>query len=417
MKKIKFLGVMLGLVVLALASSAASALAGPIAAGVVAFSGLATMTMQLTGGMPSGALFSLINFAGVTFSGKEVMTMTEAIMTAVNTNPELTSVHSVAEGIVAEQQIVFLGVLSKITKKKESCGGTPTAKEISTSQKTWNPTRVRFWLQQCADSLEETFFVWGLNKGIDRKDLTNTDYSEFLMQRIEEALVEDVMRIAWFNDKDHELIADGGRVTDALTATGLEDYTIIDGLWKQIYAIVGGDASRKTAIARNALTTYATQKFLAIDTTNKVVMGIFADMVDNMDPRLYATRGKGLTIWCTSSVYKQYKKELESYGSLESAWIQIQEGVKSLSYDGIPVVPIDFWDRTIRADFDTTTAWYQPHRVVITVKENIPIGIDGTAELSKVKQFFDDMTETNNWKGGYKIDAKVLENHMIQVAY
>jgi hypothetical protein len=317
---------------------------------------------------------------------------------------------------VAKKQIVFLGILTKLTRKKAGCGGDPSDKQIPMTNKFWNPTPVEFYLSQCASDLNESFWVYAEKNGIDRNDLTNTDFANFLMSRIDPALAEDTLRIAWFNDTDAANISDSpaGLITDGVDVA---DYNMIDGLWKQFYTAVGADSTKHVAIARNAGVSYSAQKFVAADTANRVVMGIFQDMLDNADTRLTDLRDKGLTFIATKSMCDQYRRELKSFNAIPESYTMIINGVKVLTYDGVPIVQMSFWDRTIAADFDNGTTTYQPHRAVLTVKENIPIGFDIEQGIAETQNFYLPKEQTNNWRGQHLIDTQLLQDHLMMVAY
>lgn len=360
---------------------------------------------------------ALIDNTDLTWNGKEVQEMGQALMTAMYQNPALSDFHEIRENIKAQEQIAFLGLLSKLTKAHTDCGGSPTSTNIPMTEKFWTPAAVRFWLSMCATELEQTFFVWGQNAGIDRLELVNdkSHINAFVVQRILEAVSEDTLRIAWFNDTD----ADNVENTPGLITTGvsLTDYNIIDGLWKQIYADVASNPSRQTTIALNSQTTYANQAFDDTDVTNKLAHDILQDMLEAADTRLIDQTSSGLQFIVTRSIYNQLKREYKNYTALQSSFEMVQNGKKALMFDGIPVIPFNFWDRTIDNDFDNGTAHYQPHRALLTVRGNIPLGFDASNATNVLKYFFLDKEETNNWKGGFKIDAKLLESHMYQAAY
>lgn len=361
----------------------------------------------------AGILATLVNPAQVDWDGKQVMSMTEAIFHSTYANPELTTFHNIVENIVARQQIVYLGTLSKISKADTGCGGSPTTKLIDMEQKHWDPARVKFWLEQCADDLEESFWVWGLDNGIKRKDLTQGDFATFVMQRVEEALVEDIQRIVWFNDPDHTNVTSSpGLLTAGVDTT---DYTIIQGLWSQIYDIVGADAARRYTITENNAGTYTLQDTLATDRALLTLRNLY----QNADKRLKHSKNKFFIL--TDSLVDNYQTYLESQG-VDMSFVRIQEGQRGqfdtgLRFRGIPIFCFDFWDRTIRADFDNGTTWYQPHRAILVEKANIPVGVDGVEAMKTMTQFYLPKEETTNWKGAYKIDTKVLKDYMIQVAY
>jgi hypothetical protein len=368
--------------------------------------------------LPKGVALGIITPGDITWNGKEIRSMSEAIFVDIYTNPELNQLHQIVEDIVALQQIVFLGILSKITKADAGCGTGKSQPAIEMTEKFWEPKKVKIWLYDCEDTLEQSFWVWATNKGINRDDLTRTDFSEFVMERMSSAMLEDVLRIVWFNDTDaaHYSDTSSGIITNSVSLT---DYNMIDGLWKQIYAAVANDSTRRVTIAENAQATYANQAFDSTDTTNRTVSGYLQDVIDNADFRLSEAEGKGLQFYVTKSIYNQYKKELKApaSGGVNEAWFMIQDGKKVLTFDGIPVIPISFWDRTIRADFNNGTKYYQPHRIVLTVKENIPIGFDDSGAVNQMKVYYDDELETTNWKSKYRIDTKLLQDYLIQVAY
>lgn len=379
--------------------------------------GLAVFALSMLpmfGKRSRGVLATLVNPAQIEWDGKQVMSMTEAIFHSTYANPELTTFHTIVENIVAKQQIVYLGTLSKISKKSTSCGGSPTSKSIDMEEKFWEPIRVKFWLEQCADDLEESFWVWGLENGIKRKDLTRGDFSTFIMQRIEEALVEDIQRIVWFNDPDHTEV--GGSPDGLLTAgVDAEDYNMLTGLWSQIYDIVSADSARRYTITENNAGSKTLQDTLASDRALLTLRNLY----QNADKRLKHSKNKFFIL--TDSLVDNYQTYLESQG-VDSSFVRIQAGERGqfdtgLRFRGIPIFCFDFWDRTIRADFDNGTTYYQPHRAVLTERANLPIGVDGVEAMKTMTQFYLPKEETTNWKGGYKIDTKVIKDYMVQVAY
>lgn len=361
---------------------------------------------------------ALINPAQVEWHGKEVQALSQAVLDDIYSNPDLNAIHTIMEGIVALEQIIFLGFLEKITKADAGCGTGETSPTIEMREKFWTPAKVKIWISDCSDNFEESFWIWGLKKGINRNDLTNTDLAEFVMSRMSSAMLEDVLRIVWFNDTDAANVSDTstGLITDGVSVT---DYNIIDGLWKQIFAAVATDSTRRVPISENGEASYSAQNFAAADTTALKVTGILQDVFDNADPRLRARLGTGLQFIVTESIYNQYKKELKSAagGGVNEAWFMIQNGKKLLTFDGVPLVPMNFWDRTIRADFDNGDTYHLPHRILLTVKENIPVGFDDSGAVSGMQQYYDPQTEKTNWKSKYRIDTKLLKEYMFQVAY
>lgn len=359
---------------------------------------------------PQGSLFDLINAADLTFTGEEIRSFAEMFMQTLIYRPELTSIHRIESNIVARKQIGIVGTLSKITKKDPGCGLGVTPTNIPLSQKYWDPVQTKIWIQFCADILENTFMTYLKNKGIKRKDVTDTTIAAFVLDKMTEAAVADVWRIAWFSDTTHTNVGFGSGTEQIKAGVSITDYNIIDGFWKQLYAVVAANSARRTTISENAEASYALQIALAAGKAKT----IFGSMLTAADPRLAARPDK--IILATKSLTDNYVEYLESQG-VDASYVRIEGGYNSLRRRGVNIIEMTHWDDTIRSDFDNGTVYYLPHRAVLTVPENLPIGFDDPNGVKDFDVFYDKMTETNNFKGAYKIDAKEIMDYLIQVAY
>jgi hypothetical protein len=356
---------------------------------------------------------SVITAGDLTWNGEEIKSLSEAIYEDVFPKPELTKLHTIVSGIKAKKQIVFLGALGLVGIKQTGCSITPNSGGITMSEKFWDPEYVGDRFQQCWTDLKESFFIWGLKNGKDKANLDKTDFANFFSERLADAIFEMIYRIAWFNDTDAALVTDSpaGTVT---AGTTIGYFNIIDGFWKQAFAIVAADANRKVAIAANAEASYAAQAFDSTDTTNKVAETIFQDLKYNADFRL--REQPNLVIICTMSLVDQYAKELRSR-NLEASFERIEGGYTSLKFEGIEIIGVSIWDRMIRTYFDNGTKYHLPHRAILTTKENLQIGTEEVGNLSDFEPFYDQTTKLFNVDFGFNIDAKIIEDYKIQVAY
>ena len=356
---------------------------------------------------------SLINPSQLTFNGEEIKAMAEAIMEAVFVKPAITEFHTVEEDIVAKKQIAFLGKLNKITKKDLGCGTGVTTTTIPMSEKFWDPEQVKLWLQQCHRDLEDTFWVYAKQRGLNVADLTPTDFARFVVERMSDAAYEDALRIVWFNDKNaaNYNSSPAGVITNGVS---LGDYNIIDGLWKQLFAIATATPARRVTISANAEATFALQDS-ALNASNGIAAkNIFQDLMNKADYRLRGAADKVLI--ASQSLVDAYANYLESVG-VDASFVRIENGFSTLRYRNLEIIGFDFWDRTIRADYSNGTKWFLPHRAVLTTRSNLAVGFDASSGVSDFDVFYDKTTELTNFKGAYKVDAKVLEDYMVQVAY
>lgn len=355
---------------------------------------------------------AFVNPNTLTFSADQVRSLAEVFIASVFDKPELSAVHTFDDGIVNDKQIGIISRFSKITKKDPGCGNGVLSKSIGLSGKEWDPQQTKIWLQLCHSDFETNFLMFLKEKGINYSDITQTEIADFILEMMGDAAVEDVWRLAWFSDSTHTNVSAGSGTEVITSGVDLTDYRILpSGFWKQIFAIVTADATRKTAIAANAEATFLLQDSVL---TAAAANTLLAKIVTDADYRLQGASDKVLLV--TQSIMNKYMDYLESI-AVPASFEKIEGGFSVMKRRGIDIIAINQWDRTIRTDFSNGTVWSLPHRAVLTTKRNLRIGMDDSGAIGQFNVFHDPMTETNNFKGGYKIDAKIVEDYMVQAAY
>jgi hypothetical protein len=71
----------------------------------------------------------------------------------------------------------------------------------------------------------------------------------------------------------------------------------------------------------------------------------------------------------------------------------------------------------IRTYENDGTVYFLPHRALLTVKENTQIGTCEEANLSEMGTIYDPIKKEMHLDTGYNIDAKIIEDYLVQVAY
>jgi len=349
----------------------------------------------------------ILNPSDLTFNGQEAKDIGEAVIESIFENPAVADLMTVYDGIVTKKQIPFLGTLSKITKKDAGCGSGVSANNIPMTEKFWEPENLKIWLQLCAEDLLNSFWVYAQRLGMDRSDVTGTTIASFVVDRMTAAAQEDLLRIIWFNDKAADNVSGCGVITNGVSLT---DYDIIDGLWKQIFDVVTATPARKIAISENAGVSKVAQLNLAAGKA----FTTFQKMMAAADSRLKSAPDKILL--CTTTLLENYAVYLETQGT-DASFIRIENGYSTLRFRNVTIYGIDFWDRTIQADFDNGTTYDLPHRALLTTKMNLAVGSDKLADAESFKVYYSEDTELNNFKGKYRVDAKLLQDYLIQAAY
>ena len=98
----------------------------------------------------------------------------------------------------------------------------------------------------------------------------------------------------------------------------------------------------------------------------------------------------------------------------------MQDGITVLKRAGITIYAFSFWDRMIQGYMRTISTelnYYLPHRAILTTKANLAFGTEEEGNLSEVDVFFDKKDKKTYFDFGANLDAKVLQDYMVQVAY
>ncbi len=355
--------------------------------------------------------------AQLTFSGEEIKELSEVIFESQFKNPEIGMLHAVVQGIKAQKQIAFMSQLSGLVGAGTGgCDPTAATNAITSSEKTWSPAAMSDRLTVCYTDLKPSFLNYGLKNGVQEADLTSDDFLNYVNDvLLKYAVYEAALRLAWFGDVDAADV-DASPAGVLTSGTNPAYFDKIDGFFKQIFAIVAADSDRKTTdlTSKNGQASYALQAFNSTDTGNKVVMGALENVLFGADLRL--RERDDLVYIATQSVADQYRRELKA-ANVAFTTEKYENGIQVIKSDGIEVTSFSLWDRLIKAYYDNGTTYDLPHRIVLTTKDNLKIGIDSINSLSSFDMFYDRTTKKNHIDFEVNMDAKLVEDELVQVAY
>ncbi|WP_207425996.1 hypothetical protein [Pedobacter sp. SYSU D00535] len=357
---------------------------------------------------------SHLDQSDLTFSGKQIESLKEAFFTAVFSKPQLNEIFNVITGIKAKQQIVIFGLLGLVGKKSgPNCAPEPSAETIPATEKWWDPEWIEDRFEECFKDLLKKFTAWGLKNGLDKADLTGTEFALFLEDRISDALAEAILRISMFAKKSAANVSGGGVIKNGVS---VDFFNQIDGFWVQAFAIVAANSSQRIAIDRNGGASYAAQAFTQADIDNQVITGVLRAMIAAADERL--TSDPGAQFWVTKSVADQYKAErLKAGANLEIGYTRTESGMQQFEFDGYQINVLSFQDRIIRAYMDNGTKWDLPHRIFFGVRDNHQLGVEEEGNLSELDPFYDKKSKTYVVDLGFSLDMKIVEDYKLIVAY
>jgi hypothetical protein len=91
----------------------------------------------------------------------------------------------------------------------------------------------------------------------------------------------------------------------------------------------------------------------------------------------------------------------------EQAFENLQKGLTTLTYKGIPVIPVDVWDLFL-AESDNPLFATTRHLILLTVKDNHILGVEQGSDLNKIEGWY----ERKDRKFYYEADMKFGYNYL-----
>lgn len=200
-------------------------------------------------------------------------------------------------------------------------------------------------------------------------------------------------------------INDGGTYTHDIDT---DYFNIIDGLFKQLRAAVTADSSLGVTITGNSQATKATQ--MSWMTPDRAAQ-LLSDMWYNAPIQLRqmkndANEANRPRFLVTQSIADAYEQYLLGKGISET-YVNLIDGVKALSFLGVPVIAMPIWDEMIQSYQDLRDTFFKPHRAVLTSKSVLAVGLGSNALYGGFDLWYDKTSRKNYMLVKDKIDAKL----------
>ena len=362
---------------------------------------------------------SAINNGTFTFNPEELKVWSEVIFELTFGDPTLSSVHAIEQGIKHQEQIVFAGRIGPVGKKVQADCVPNSIEGVTLTEKFWDPVFEDLRLEHCSTDVNQQ------DKLVNQMTRMNPDYltviegsqsdiGNFLVERVLSAMGENIWFKVWFNRKDASEFGAGSGSEDFTVGTDLDFWNTFDGIWYQVYQetnlAAGGKYYSSALAARNAQATYNDQVLVSGE-----AIAAMKDVYNKADSRLRQRTDARFLV--TRSIYDGVVNDLETIQNVGGFTQTNEGGMMTLRYRGIEVVMMDTWDRFIDEYKNSGTNYYLPHRVVLTVSDNIPVGTLAESDFGDLDAFYDKYNRVNVIDGIYSIDSKLLEDYLTCVAY
>lgn len=353
-----------------------------------------------------------LNFNNLTPSNGALQSVNELIFKEVLGEDRLAQMFNVIFGAQNGKKVGFIGEFGLVGKAAQGCNPDYDNTAIETTEKTWTLGEWGVYEQICYADLLGTLAQSAMRRGMNIADLTGTEYvDDIVYPRLELAIYKMLMRFAWFGDTGADNVADGGVITNGVST---DYFTVTDGFWKRLYAIVAANSQRRVEIAANNQTTFANQKSNLL--TSGVATGILDSLIMGASPVLRQAANQ--VIFVTQSLKDALNHDIrKNNAGSELQWTAIFDGITETNYDGIRLVALPFWDSIIQAYESTGTKWNKPHRALYTTTNNLLVGIDNYTDFAELKVFFDEKSELNLLKSKGALGTIIADDNLVQVAY
>jgi hypothetical protein len=292
-----------------------------------------------------------------------------------------------------------------VGKARQGCNPTSQNWTIGTRKVVWTPKAWEILLDKCWTEIEATAAVYGLKPGVEVSDLVESQYMAIVVEVLTTAIKKFIVRLVWFNDLDAENVTDGGIITDGVNT---EYFNILDGLWKQLLTQVAANPAQRVVIAENAGSAYTTQELSPENVRT------YLQQLKFKAPITLRSKSNAF-IACTQSIYDAWDMYLQGK-TLESTYTNLVNGQQTLTFNGIPLIPMPIWDEIIGTCEDTGTKLHNPHRALFVTKEILAVGVDGEDSFEKMNIWYEKKERKNYIELMGKADAKLLNPAQFQLA-
>lgn len=320
----------------------------------------------------------------------------------INT-PELSSLFTIRQGIRAGEHMNIVGTLTRVlTKGTAVCipnytqAGEITDKVITTGLFEINQS----WCKKEFQGLLSSYNVLGdsnlVGNGLSGYELGGRLRTIILDETTEQARL-DVWKVALFGN-------------DSLGAGSTNFFSTIDGLWTNY---LDSFASYCVKPVTNALPNQHNSTL----STNQA-RDTFRLMWGNAPLLLKQQMTSGrVKLFVTGSMWENYYDSLIDNCCVEGSWKAGQDGITTLFYRGIEVVPLWIADLTLENDTDNPYYDALRHFAIMTIPQNNIFGVESMSDLNNLELCYDCKDKTTYIQGEMRFGTQFLHCDLTVIAY
>lgn len=330
-----------------------------------------------------------INSIAATYGGAQ---LNEIFYEPVFRSDDIMRNYRVIPNVKHKMNVYTSAALKNIVQPYTTCSSGNESGGFNIDDKVITAGRCRVALSQCTDEFESTYIEEMYRNGVDVMNIEGTQLADAIVNRAVTGVASDVVRLAW-----------GG---DGATA----NYTAFDGWMK----LMGADATVLAAqIQQTGAATTAT-------VTANHAIGLLRKCYDGAPAALQQVPAGDKKMFVTPKVFNAYLANLEG-SSADLAIVNTKEGMRTVSFRGVELVPVYEWDTILAAlnpaifvDQSAAATGNTENGVCYCAVENLIIGSDVTDPEGSFKVFYDDLEEKMFFRGYFKLGVQFLYPSLVQ---
>jgi hypothetical protein len=317
---------------------------------------------------------------------------------------ELNKHFTVVPNIKGKKQIVVARPFKHVISKEEGCNNTFITVSNDFIKQEWDPREIRVGIKMCYSEIKESFEQWMWKNGYEAKDLTGTEYLDFVSDFVKKAIARDIYALVLFGNEN----IDTNILTDANFAPF---YNLIDkGLMPtlQYFKTMPAFAKNFVDLTENAGADYAAQNNLS----ESFAKNLFFKLVQ----QAYNVP-ENASLLSSDSLFMNYANMFTTK-ELESERQNIKQGISTLGVWGKKLESVKTYDITRFEDFNSGARLHIPHFALFAERSNLQIGVDKESSLEDLTFEYVGGSDENFYiKGRMMLDFKIPNPTAIKAAF
>lgn len=361
----------------------------------------------------------ILNYDALTLGPKEDVT-TQNLMRLLSEmtymQPELGSLHEFDTGITMKQQIVIPELLGKSGLKSASCDRVTSGAKSVLSEKFWEPELIEDTFYFCPKTEIPSLYKAHWDKIQKAREIYETlgdsDELRFIASLLEGAIRTAIWRAIWLGNKN--VAAATSTVAGLGSADDIKFYNYFDGFLQQIITAVAANKIQYYKINENSGSSIEEQENLADGRAEE----IFRIVKRKADTRLKSN--PNAKFYVTDGIFENYKDSLMKQAKNFTVEFDLN-GMPTLKWDGNEIVNCEtIFGMHLKNDFVNNSVEKLPmmqHVVIFSTPQNLRVGTLNNGDFEDLESFYDQPNRKHVMAYSMKLDAKVIQEHLVSAAF